>query len=114
MEQNFRSEILEESLAYINGGRNTDYGDPLDNFSACGSLWQSYLERTIQSRGGLDIRPHDVAVMMMLVKIARIAWTPDKKDHWADIAGYDSCGWDCVQRQDADPLESQRPDEQWI
>lgn len=100
MTQNFRSEILEEAISLINGDRNVDYGDPVDDFSTTASLWQTYLARTIEARGGLNLQAHDVAVMMILLKVARISWTPNKKDHWADIAGYDGCGWDCVQRQD--------------
>lgn len=100
MSQNFRSEILEEAINLINGDRNVDYGDPVDDFTTTASLWQTYLSRTMDARGGLYLRAHDVAVMMMLLKVARISWTPDKRDHWADIAGYDGCGWDCVKRQD--------------
>lgn len=97
---NNRVELLLEASELINGNRDVDYGDPLDNFLTTAELWQPYLERTIHARGKLDIKPHDVAVMMALVKIARLAWTPQKRDHWADIAGYTGCGYDCVIRQD--------------
>lgn len=100
MSHNFRSEILEEAIHLINGDRNNDYGDPVDDFDTTASFWTTYIERTIRARGELNLRPHDVAVMMMLLKVARISWTPEKRDHWADIAGYDGCGWDCVKRQD--------------
>lgn len=33
---------------------------------------------------------------MILLKVSRLTWTPDKEDTWADIAGYAACGWDCV------------------
>jgi hypothetical protein len=97
---NNRTDILEEASALIDGNRDVDYGDPLDNFTTTAELWQPYLERIIHARGGLDLNPHDVAIMMTLVKVARLAWTPHKRDHWADIAGYTGCGWDCVVRQD--------------
>lgn len=100
MEENYRSKILGDAINIINGDRNNDYGDPLDDFSTTAELWQTYLDRTMKARKGLDLRAHDVAVMMMLLKIARISWTPSKEDHWMDIAGYDGCGWDCVMRQD--------------
>ncbi len=102
MSDNFRSAILREAIVLINGDRNNDYGDPVDDFSTTAELWETYLSRTIEARGSLDLKAHDVAVMMMLLKIARISWTPTKMDHWVDIAGYDGCGWDCVQRQDDD------------
>ena len=40
--------------------------------------------------------PHDVAVMMQQLKISRLAWSPGKRDTWADAAGYVACGWECV------------------
>jgi hypothetical protein len=100
MTENFRSKILTDAVGLINGDRNNDYGDPVDDFSTTADLWHTYIERTMRARGGLELRAHDVAVMMMLLKIARISWTPTKEDHWVDIAGYDGCGWDCVVRQD--------------
>lgn len=100
MTENYRSKILMDAVGIINGARNNDYGDPLDDFSTTAEFWQTYIDRTMKARGGLELQAHDVAVMMMLLKIARISWTPDKEDHWMDIAGYDGCGWDCVVRQE--------------
>lgn len=100
MASNPRTEILEEAIHLINGDRNNTYGDPIDDFRTTANFWQVYLSRTISARGELDLQPHDVAVMMDLLKIARISWSPDKRDHWADLAGYAGCGWDCVVRQD--------------
>lgn len=102
MSQNFRTEILNEAISLINGERNNTYGDPLEDFATTASFWQTYLSRTISLRGELDVRPHDVAVLMSLLKIARMSWSPEKRDHWADLAGYTGCGWDCVMRQDDD------------
>lgn len=100
-ELNHRTDILNEALSLINGDRQAQYGDPIDDFRTTAALWQVYIERTMSARGELNLRPHDVAVMMDLVKIARISWSPEKRDHWADLAGYAGCGWDCVVRQDA-------------
>lgn len=97
--KNNRTELLEESINLINGERNSTYGDPLDDFATTATFWQTYLLRTFEARGGLNIKPHDVAVMMNLLKIARISWSPEKRDHWADLGGYTGCGWDCVVRQ---------------
>ncbi len=98
--KNHRTDILEESITLINGERNSTYGDPLDDFATTANFWQNYLLRIFEARGGLYLKPHDVAVMMNLLKIARISWSPEKRDHWADLAGYTGCGWDCVVRQD--------------
>lgn len=98
-EVNNRTDILNEAITLINGERNSTYGDPLDDFQTTADLWQVYVTRTILARGELALRPHDVAVMMSLLKIARMSWSPEKRDHWADLAGYTGCGWDCVVRQ---------------
>ena len=113
-EVNHRTDILQESITLINGDRNDSYGDPTHDFQTTATFWQTYLERTIKARGVFDIKPHDIAIMMDLLKIARISWTPEKRDHWADLGGYTGLGWDCVQRQDADPQGSQRPDEKYV
>lgn len=44
--------------------RNNQYGEPEDSFEYIAKLWSSYLED--------DIGKEDVAIMMMLLKIARL------------------------------------------
>ena len=108
---NHRTDILQEAITLINGERNSTYGDPLDDFSTTATFWNTYVQRTIEARGGLELKPHDVAVMMSLLKIARMSWSPDKRDHWADLAGYTGCGWDCVERQDNKASEPSDPED---
>lgn len=98
--ENNRSDILAEATSLVNGARNSDYGDPMDDFATTAGFWSIYLQRIILARGGLVLKPHDVAVMMDLLKTARLSWSPEKRDHWADKAGYTACGWDCVVRED--------------
>ncbi len=43
--------------------------------------------------------PHDLAIIMMAVKISRLMWTPNKKDSWLDLAGYAGCGYECSVRE---------------
>lgn len=114
MSDNFRSEILNEAINLINGERNSTYGDPVDDFATTANLWETYLDRIIRQRQGLHLRPHDVAVMMSLLKIARISWSPEKRDHWADLAGYTGCGFDCVQRQDELEFSCEYCDNGWV
>lgn len=97
--KNERTDILQEAIHLINGERNSSYGDPLDDFRTTASLWQTYLSRTVSARGRLVVEPHDVAILMAMLKMARISWSPEKRDHWADLAGYTGCGWDCVVRE---------------
>jgi len=79
-----REDILEQAKEIISTDRNIEYGSPERNFAAIAELWTVYL--------GHEIKPHDVAVALMLVKVARIRQSPSKTDHWVDLAGYAACG----------------------
>lgn len=82
-----RHHILDKAKEYTSKDRNADYDEPERNFQRIADLWTTYLE-------GYPIHPHDVAVMCALIKVARIMTSPDKADHWIDLAGYSACGWD--------------------
>ena len=90
--------ILQQADATINGPRQADYGDKLTNFSQISMLWQGMLAHKLlpDSR----ITPEDVALLMMLVKMARLAKSPDHYDSVLDIAGYAGC-YDHIQRDRA-------------
>jgi hypothetical protein len=94
---NSRTDVLQTADTLVNGDRDNQYGDPIDDFRKTASLWTVYLNAVREERPHLI--PHDVAVMMCLLKISRIAWSPENKDHWVDLAGYAACGWDCVERE---------------
>ena len=84
-----RSDCLDTAKQYVTADRNQTCGDPEDNFATIASFWSTYLRaRKVQG----DITPTDVAAMMVLMKMSRIAVSPDKPDHWIDSAGYSSCG----------------------
>lgn len=88
-----REEILEAATKCVCGEREQDYGAPEDSFALIADLWAAYL----QGRGvKMDfLEPHDVAAMMALLKIARIATGHGKADNWIDLAGYAACGGAC-------------------
>jgi hypothetical protein len=92
---NTRTELLNEADRLVNGDRDNQYGDPNDDFQKTAKMWDVYLNAIRKERPHL--LPHDVAVMMMLLKISRIAWSPEKRDNWVDLAGYAACGWDCAE-----------------
>lgn len=78
-----RKELLDAALRCVCGDRES-YGTPEDNFGRIARLWEDYLQH--------PILPHDVAAMMALLKIARIATGLPKADNWIDLAGYAACG----------------------
>lgn len=88
-----RDEILELAKACVSGAREQDYGSPEDNFGTIAELWETYLVRKCAPDGvELNVLPEDVAAMLALLKIARIASGHAKDDNWVDLAGYAACG----------------------
>lgn len=92
-----RKEILAAAEKCVCGDREQDYGSPEKNFGIIADLWSTYL----YSVGLLDnsdpavynrLMPKDVAAMLALLKIARIASGHAKADNWIDLAGYAACG----------------------
>lgn len=78
-----RKECLDAAVDIVCKNRENTYGNPEDNFSVIAKLWSLYIEREITSS--------DVAVMMILLKIARIKGGNFKGDNYIDIAGYAAC-----------------------
>ena len=72
-------EILEETIRIVTGQRQEDYGDKVINHKNIADLWSSYLNKKIS--------PHDVAICMLLVKVARLK-NRKTKDCYIDMAGY--------------------------
>lgn len=88
-----RADILHAAEKCVCGQRETDYGTPEDNFKTIAELWKTYLRRAcVDEAGGVYIDANDVAMMMTLLKIARIAAGGGKADSWIDLAGYAACG----------------------
>jgi hypothetical protein len=80
-----RADILATASEYVTIDRATTHGDAEDNFRRIADLWTAYL-------GVDDITSIDVAVMLALLKVARIRSNPTHADNWIDIAGYAACG----------------------
>lgn len=94
-----RAEILDEAKKCVCGQRQQDYGTPEDNFTTIGYLWSAYFRA---AHPNLDIAlneitPKDVAVMMSLLKVARIA-TGSSPDSFVDLAGYAACAGEIAAR----------------
>lgn len=90
-----RADILHAAEKCVCGQRETDYGTPEDNFKAIAELWEAYLNKACTRGVNVRVEAKDVAVMMALLKIARIAAGGEKADSWIDLAGYAACGAEC-------------------
>ena len=103
----FRKELLEKAIEITEGARQQHYGTPEDNFSRIAEYWQTYLRQTQLVDGHIIICPHDVAIMMILMKTARLAADYLHDDSWLDIAGYAACGSECAEKYADDKCDRQ-------
>ena len=86
-----RADILDTAKDYVTKDRAADHGDMEDNFRTIASYWNTHL--------GIDfIEPQDVAVMMTMLKLARIRQNEKHLDNWIDACGYMACGGEVVSK----------------
>jgi hypothetical protein len=78
--------ILKEAEGIIYGDREKTYGKPSKNLTCIAQLWTAYLDNRQNSDTPLGAT--DVAAMMTLLKIARLANSPDHRDSLVDACGY--------------------------
>jgi hypothetical protein len=83
-----RLELLKEAGELIDGQRDAVYGPPVDNHRRIAELWSAYL--------GTHITASEAAIMLGLVKVSRLAASPDHRDSYADLAAYGAIAWECV------------------
>lgn len=100
-----RKDVLDAAERCVNGDREQDYGSPEDNFRTIAKMWSAYLSAApcmedletaitgvVLGPKIVNLTPYDVAAMLALLKIARIASGHSKADNWVDLAGYAACG----------------------
>lgn len=91
-----KAETLDKAKEAV-ADRGLNYGSPEDNFKRIALLWSAHLENRYNTTQmeGFDppvLDAHDVAMMMALMKIARLENDPRHGDSWIDMAGYAACG----------------------
>lgn len=84
--RNPRQKLLDEARVIVSKDRTSGYGNPEDNFLQIAALWTAYK--------GQQFTSMDVALMCALIKVARLAKSPEHHDSLVDIAGYAACGAD--------------------
>lgn len=87
-----REQILDAAKRCVCQDRNQQYGEPEDNFAIIANFWRDYLYAVTGER--IAITPADVASMMVLFKVARVATATGNvsADSFIDAAGYAACG----------------------
>jgi hypothetical protein len=83
-----QQDVLEEALLLTSGARHDQYGAPNADFQRIAAMWTTLFSR--------EFSPHEVAMAMICLKLSRMTHSPQKRDHWVDVAGYSRCGWLCL------------------
>ena len=90
-------EYLDKAAKIVQGQRQFDYGNKFENHDNIAKLWSAYL--------GEKISPHDVAICMMLVKVARLKHRKTD-DCYVDMAGYAAIAGEIKNNKDKDDPET--------
>ena len=81
--------ILQEAHEIIYADREKTYGSPAKNLQVIADLWEAYLRgKGMWNDDSNGLFAEDVALMMVLMKVARLCNTPDHRDSLVDICGY--------------------------
>ena len=79
-----REQILETAIKTVCQDRQDRYGAVENNFQMIAEFWSTYLNAPVTAV--------DVAMMMGMLKIARIRTGKFTQDNFVDLAGYAACG----------------------
>lgn len=81
-----RETVLEEAKRCVCTDRQNQYGSPENSFNYISDLWTMYLQN--EKGVSIEVTATDVALMMILLKIARTSGHKSYSDNYVDMAGY--------------------------
>ena len=93
-------QFLNKASSLVKGQRHKDYGDKTDNHKNIAKLWSAYLD--------VDITPHDVAIMMCLLKVARTKLGEISEDTYIDMAAYGAIAGEIKFQEPKEESEGER------
>lgn len=79
-----RGQLLLDAKRITEQDREADYGSPAKNFGDIACAWPLIL--------GTNITADQVALMMLQLKVMRLAHDPSNRDSWLDAAAYAAIG----------------------
>ena len=80
------SKMLAQASSLIDGERHGQHGPRQEQFASCAEAWAWWL--------GVQVTPHDVAMMNALQKMSRIKCGHHNRDNYVDIGGYDAIAYE--------------------
>lgn len=87
-----RKRLLDTAAEYVLRERNKSYGEPDEDFQRIAAIANGMGFRFVHGDTTRQLTGSDVALFMIALKCARLAWSPEHEDSWIDIAGYAACG----------------------
>ena len=81
-------ENLRTALKLLSGKRQHEYGNKKENHENIARLWSAYLDHYIS--------PHDVAILMVLLKVARAKFGNPSSDTYIDMVGYSAIAGELI------------------
>lgn len=88
--------VLETATNLVGGERARTHGDKLANHEKIARLWNAHLENRLDPAAPLSAL--DVALMMGLLKIARVTSGTHNPDNYVDLAGYAAVAGEIAER----------------
>lgn len=85
-----RGAVLDRVKRVINGDRQDVYGNPENSFQTIADFWNIYLGKKLKNK----IQREDVALMMVLFKMARLLNNVTHEDSTVDACGYLALAYD--------------------
>jgi uncharacterized protein DUF6378 len=75
------ADVCTRAADLVDGDRRRQHGEPEVTHACIAALWSTYL-------ADRQLTGHDVAMMLLLVKVARITTGTLNPDNYVDICGY--------------------------
>lgn len=100
-----KQSILLKAEGLVNGPRAAAYDHPTENFGRIVRLWNALLADKLHE----PITEEEHAMMMIMVKMARLQATPEHEDSIIDIAGYAATYEKLVERR-----QEERQDDEYF
>ncbi len=88
-------DICDEAKRITTGDRQNQYGPPDEDFRRTAGMLNSLFADKLRE----GFLPHEISMIMACLKLSRMSWSPTKRDHHVDLAGYSRTGWLCVQAE---------------
>lgn len=112
VKQTQREHLIERARDLTMGDRNKAYGEPYPNHAQIADFWQAYFRTRVEHSEFRirDIDAEDVALCMVLLKVARAAQrsrAPDplNEDTFVDMIAYAGIAGECREGIVADDLK---------